>query len=961
MKLIIRNLIQLSLLCAAMLPAAAQAQFTFTTNNDAITITGYTGSDGTGVIPDSTNGYSVSAIADYAFYGISTLTNLTIPFSITNIGVFEFQACSGLTNVTVAGANPYYASAGGVLFDKAMTTALQCPGGLAGSYTIPDGVASIADFAFAYCGRLTGATIPDSVTSIGAWAFNDSGLTSATIPGSVTNIGHLAFVSYGWLTNITVAGANQNYASAGHVLFTKAMTTLVICPQGLTGSYTIPSSVTNIGDGAFIYSSLSSVTIPNSVIGIGYQSFWNDNNLTTVAIPDSVTSIGNSAFNACYGLKSVTLGSGVASIGYQAFSDCSVLTNFTVADGNLNYASAGGVLFDKGMTTLLQCPGGLASYAIPDGVTGIADNAFNSCSLTNVTIGNSVASLGGSAFYNCSGLTSVTIPNNVGSIGWDAFGNCYNLTNVTIGSGVTNIGGYAFESCSGLTSITLGSGVTSIAYDAFYSCSSLTTVTIPASVTSIGSSCFLNCTKLTQAFFQGDAPLVDGWEVGSDDSSVFSGETGTVYYVLTTAGWDTSFGGWPTAAFVPFAYTYITNIDNTISITGCTGIGGDNITIPDTINGLTVASIGAGAFQHNSSLTNITIPAGVISLGGLAFSDCANLTEIHFLGNAPTADLTVFSGDNHAIVYYPPGATGWSSPFDGLLAGQLNPPSPAGDFYYSTINGAIIITGYHGGGGDIGIPSTIAGLPVVGIGDGAFDYRSSLTSVTIPNSVTNIGNYPFYECYNLTSVTIGNGVTSIGYSAFDECGSLTNVMIGKSVTQIGDWAFEYCGSPLTIDCLGNAPQADSTVFDGDDPVTIYYLPDTTGWSSWHIAGLTTVLWTAPPLPSVPLTFSYITNGDNTVTITGCTGAGDVTIPDTINGLTVSSIADGAFQNNSSLTSITIPAGITSLGSSAFSGCTSLTGIYFLGDAPGADLTVFTGDNHATIYYLPEHGRMEFVL
>jgi hypothetical protein len=113
--------------------------------------------------------------------------------------------------------------------------------------------------------------------------------------------------------------------------------------------------------------------------------------------------------------------------------------------------------------------------------------------------------------------------------------------------------------------------------------------------------------------------------------------------------------------------------------------------------------------------------------------------------------------------------------------------------------------------------------------------------VTIPNSVTNIGNYPFYECYNLSSVTIGNGVTSIGYDAFDECESLTNVMIGKSVTNIGNMAFEDCGSPLTIDCLGNAPQVDGTVFYGDDPATIYYLPDTTGWSS-RFADITAVLW-----------------------------------------------------------------------------------------------------------------------
>ena len=950
-----KNLIQLCLLGSLLLlPAVAQAQLTFTTNNDAITITGYTGSDGTVVIPDTTNGYPVTAIADYAFNGNTTLTNLTIPSSVTNIGVMEFVGCYSLTNVTVDGANPNYASAGGVLFDKAMATLLQCPGGLAGSYTIPNGVTSIAQYAFYNCVELSKVTIPNTVASIGDQAFFSSGLTNAMIPASVTNIGNRAFGGYYYLTNITVDVANQNYASTGHVLFNKTLTTLIQCPALLTGSYTIPGSVTNIGDDAFIYSRLSSVTIPNSVIGIGNWAFCNVN-LTTVAIPDSVTSLGDFAFYASYGLKSVTLGSGVASIGYWAFVSCSALTNFTVSAANPNYASAGGVLFDNAMITLLLCPAGLTSYAIPNGVTSIADNAFYSCyNLTNVTIGSSVASIGQSAFYNCSGLTSVSIPNNVGSIGWEAFGNCYHLTNVTIGSGVTNIGGYAFAWCPALTNIMLGSGVTSITYDAFYGCSSLTTVTIPASVTSMGGSCFADCAKLTQAYFQGDAPLVDGWEAGSADSSVFSGETGTVYYVPGTAGWDTSFGGWFTAAFVPFAYIYITNIDNTISITGCTGISGDNITIPDTINGLTVAGIGAGAFQHNSSMTNITIPASVISLGSLAFSDCTNLTGIYFLGNAPAADLTVFSGDNHAIVYYPQGATGWSSPFDGLLSGQQNPPAPAGDFYYTTFNGAVTILDYYGAGGDIGIPSTIAGLPVVGIGNGVFEYNDSLTSVTIPNSVTNIGVYAFFYCDNLTSVTIGNGVTSIGYAAFEGCYNLTNVMIGKSVTSIGDWAFEDSGSPLVIDCLGNAPQADLTVFDGDDPATIYYLSDTTGWSS-PFAGITAVLWTAPVPPVTPVTFAYtyITNSDDTITITRCTGAvGDVTIPDTINGLTVASIANGAFQYNGSLTNITIPASVINLGSSAFSDCTNLTGIYFLGNAPGADLTVFAGDYHAIVYYPP---------
>ena len=100
----------------------------------------------------------------------------------------------------------------------------------------------------------------------------------------------------------------------------------------------------------------------------------------------------------------------------------------------------------------------------------------------------------------------------------------------------------------------------------------------------------------------------------------------------------------------------------------------------------------------------------------------------------------MFAGDNRATIYYLPGTTGWSSPFDGLLAEVQNPVAPARDFTYTTINGAIIITGYTGAGGDIGIPRKITGLPVVSVGDYTFEDNGNLTSVTIPNSVTNIGN-----------------------------------------------------------------------------------------------------------------------------------------------------------------------------------------------------------------------------
>jgi hypothetical protein len=346
-----------------------------------------------------------------------------------------------------------------------------------------------------------------------------------------------------------VNAGNPNYASAGGVLFSKDMTTLIQFPGGFSGSYALPISVTRISDNAFA----------------------NASSLMGVTFPDSVTNIGNWAFYDCLSLTSVTLPNRVTNIGDGSFYDCASLTNITVNAGNPNYASAGGVLFSKDMTTLIQFPGGFSgSYAISTSVTRIGDYAFAYCSgLTSVTLPNSVTNFGVEAFADCSSLTSVTLPHSVTSIGDSAFYGCFSLTsvmmgasvtsigdsafcwcssltNVTLPNSVTNIGMEAFLDCSSLTSVTLGTRVTSIGDRAFFWCSSLTNVTLPNSVTNIGVYAFAECSGLNQAFFQGNAPSVDGGN-GSADSTVFAGESGTVYYLPGTANWGSSFGGWPTA------------------------------------------------------------------------------------------------------------------------------------------------------------------------------------------------------------------------------------------------------------------------------------------------------------------------------------------------------------------------------------------------------------------------------
>ena len=275
-----------------------------------------------------------------------------------------------------------------------------------------------------YNGSARQVTIPSGVTSIAESAFYlNFGITSITIPSSVTSIDEKAFVSCVSLANITVDNQNSAYSSVDGILFNKNRTVIVQYPMAKQGtSYTIPSSVTSIGVGAFA-----------------------TRNLTSITIPSSVTSIGE-----------------------QAFSSGS-LTSITVDNQNSAYSSVDGILFNKNRTVIVKYPASKqgTSYTIPSSVTSIWTSAFSSCkNLTSITIPSSVTSIGYSAFHSCEKLTSITIPSSVTSIGNDAFVFCSSLTSITIPSSVTSIGNNAFSMCNNLTSVTI-SRRTTIGRNAF--------------------------------------------------------------------------------------------------------------------------------------------------------------------------------------------------------------------------------------------------------------------------------------------------------------------------------------------------------------------------------------------------------------------------------------------------------------------------------------------------------------
>ena len=416
-------------------------------DDGTIEITNYNGSETELEIPPEIDGQKVTRIGDWIFSNCKSLTSVTIPDSVTSIGESPFGDCENLTDITVDENNVNYSSSDGVLFNKDKTTLIQYPAGnKRTSYTIPNSVTNIENFAFYKCTKLTSITIPNSVTSIGKSAFhNCSSLKNVTIPNGVTSIKDYSFADCSSLSTVE-----------------------------------IPGSVIGIGNNAFENcSSLVDLRLQKGVTSIGKIAFGNCSSLQAIEIPDSVISIGDNAFWNCSNLTEVFIPYSVETIGIAPFVQCSNLTSIEVDSNNKNYSSKDDVLFNKDQTELLIYPCGneQTSYSVPDSVRSIGSFAFAYCNnFTHIVITENVETIKEGAFMCCENLKSIKIPDSVTSIGSFAFEECKNLTHIVITGNVETIKDHAFACCENLKSITIPESVTSIEEGAFDECSNLNTV-----------------------------------------------------------------------------------------------------------------------------------------------------------------------------------------------------------------------------------------------------------------------------------------------------------------------------------------------------------------------------------------------------------------------------------------------------------------------------------------------------
>ena len=803
----------------------------------------------------------VTSIGEYAFCNCTSLTSITIPNSVTSICYSAFYGCTSLTSITIPDS---VTSIGGSAFSGCTSLT---------NITIPNSVTSIGNNAFRGCTSLTNVTIPDSVTSIGEYAFcNCTSLTSVTIPNSVTNIGVSAFSSCTSLTLIDVSKNNKKYISIDGVLFDKDKTKLIQYPAGSNRTiYSIPNSVISIGSDAFVgCTSLTSVTIPDSVTSIGSGAFRSCTSLTSVKIPNSVTSIGNYTFSGCTSLTSITISDSVKSIGWNAFSGCTSLTSVT----------------------------------IPNSVTSIDNNAFRGCTnLTIVTIPNSVTSIGGYAFSKCTNLTSIdvekdnsnyssqdgvlfnkdktrliqypignkrttyNIPNNVTSIELYAFSGCTNLTSITISNSITNIGNSAFRGCTSLVSVTIPDSVTSIDVGAFEDCTSLTSITIPNSVISIQPYAFQGCTSLTSVTIPDSVTSIGDY--------IFQGCTSL------------------TSVTIPDSVTSIG--DHAFDC--CTSL--TSVTISDSVK-----SIGDYAFSSCENLTSVTIPGSVTSIGRSTFYNCTSLTSIDYNGTVSQWKSIKGYGNVSKIIKCT----------DGII-GNGNTVT-IDNLKYKIYDDTASLVGYVDTPENLMIPKSFwydgYTFKVSSIGVEAFYNCTSLTSVTIPNSVTSIGSSALSGCSNLKSVNY-NGTKAqwksiSGYGNVSQIIKCTDGIYANSNTIIIDSVKYRLNDDYTAEVIsysgtpGNITILESVTYEG-----LTFKVTSIGSSAFS---------NCTSLKSATIPDSVASIGDSA--FSGCTSLTSVTIPNS-----VESIGDNAFQNCSSLTSATIGNNVTSIGSSAFFGCSKL--------------------------------------
>ena len=655
---------------------------------------------------------SITEIGEGAFRG-TNLTSFTFPKKVEKISPHIFEGCKELKSIDLP---EWFDEIGAYAFAR---TAID-------SFSIPKRITKIEDGVFEGCSKLQSIDIPSEVTQIGKEAFAGTAIDSFSIPKRITKIEDGVFKGCSKLQSIDIP---SEVTQIGYEAFAGCSKLKTI---------TIPSGVTEIGKKAFMgCSGLTSLIIPNGIQNIKDETFANCTSLATIVIPSTLKEITYNAFSGCKQLKTIinfsqlTLEEGSkdnGQIAYYANRIRNVTDGYIENNCVLGAADTVNVLCAYlGNETELVLPANykgekyiidysvfqnktnLTTITIPSSVTDIRDRAFYGCknlktiyNFSELVLSRRSKSYGEIGYY---ALTVINAPN--GSIENDyvfSVVDGVNILSAYIGNEAElilpanyrgenyTIGNRAFVGYSRLTSVSIPNSVTGIGSSAFYNCSNLSSITLPTNLNKIGSEVFYGCTKLASI------EIPDGvTEIGS---GAFEGCSSL------------------TSVTIPDGVTEISSR----AFEGCSSL--TSVTLPKNLT-----EIGISAFASCLKLPIIIIPNTVTEIGSSAFNACYLKTVVNFSNLVFSRDST-----NYGLIAY-------------NVPRVINAPNGCveNDYVFGVVDGENKLFGYIGNEKEITLPAYYNGENYM-IAPEAFYKHHSLTSVTLPNTVTEISESAFCKC-----------------------------------------------------------------------------------------------------------------------------------------------------------------------------------------------------------------------
>ena len=752
-------------------------------------------------VSDSSGLMTVGAKA-FSFAGIS---EFNIPSSLISLGDRVFYGSTGLRKIKVADGNPSYLVKNSALYSADGTTLLYYPAGLAGTYTVDASTKTIGTAAFAYS-RSGEVVLNEGLANVGEEGFAYSRIDRVNFPESLTSLGESAYSNCSRLSEIVFPENGKLKAIPGDGFSSTYALREITMPKYITGlngfafyysgltkiEFAYDSLLSDIGAYAFAGSNIKDISIPDSVKSIGGYAFYGIGNLASVKfgekskctnidawafaytyslreflIPDGVTTIGDTAlYNS--GITKIGIGAKLTNIGSGVFASCHNLSDITVDEKNEKYSSYEGILYNKDKSVLMLYPAartgsytmadttvkidryafsgalGLTEVIMNEGLTDIGENAFEYCEkLQTPVLPSTLTEIDGYAFMSCSGMSEkLTIPKNVKSISWYAFGWDFALTDIEFEpeSALDRIGYGTFAYC-GIEDFTIPGNVSTIAQDAFTGCDKLLTVTFEADsrLENLPAWCFSGADNLRRITFE-------------EGSALQTIEARACEGLLHLEGVD--FSGCKKLA----------TIDN-YAFKSCISLG--NLSIPETVN-----DIGRYAFYGCSQMDKMILPETLNHIGRYAFSKTKSI-KIYFMAAVLPSDLE----------------DKWDDGIGAYYVG-LNKIHENDEWVYAVTNdGTASVIKYKGNAENI-VLDNIDGYAVSSIGSETFKDNTSLTEITLPDTLTGIYKSAFAGTTALGSVTIPDGVAVIDSGAFDGSG-ITEITFGENskLKTIGSNAF----------------------------------------------------------------------------------------------------------------------------------------------------------------------------